>query len=361
MPSFASTLLPVHGGRREDGTAPWSRGWRAGSACEHGLCHPVSVTYDPGRRTRSAGGQRRDPESSRARVPCCATSGASRCALSATRWRRTPGGPGPTATSGAGGASRARLGRFISTYGWRAYALPVLVALTVWVVYSDRHGNQRFRALTSAGTRRRARRPSGRGEHGDRRRAAEGADPVRRQPADRHPARRRAVHRGGRQDLAHRAGHGSRRSARAPPRCSPTPSRSRTASTPPRSAATRTSPGWSARPWATRRAGRTTRSSRSPASTSGEPDFRVSLTSPDDGARGLRLRDSDRDVLLQPVLRARRPAAGVHQRGPLGARRGAVPGRRRLLPAVPDQPRGRPRHRLPAPRAVWRERRSWRR
>jgi Protein of unknown function (DUF3152) len=29
-----------------------------------------------------------------------------------------------------------RLGRFVSTYGWRAYALPVLVALTVWVVYS---------------------------------------------------------------------------------------------------------------------------------------------------------------------------------------------------------------------------------
>jgi ABC-type sugar transport system permease subunit len=28
------------------------------------------------------------------------------------------------------------LGRFISTYGWRAYALPALVALTVWVVYS---------------------------------------------------------------------------------------------------------------------------------------------------------------------------------------------------------------------------------
>ena len=27
------------------------------------------------------------------------------------------------------------VGRFVSTYGWRAYALPALVALTVWVVY----------------------------------------------------------------------------------------------------------------------------------------------------------------------------------------------------------------------------------
>jgi hypothetical protein len=33
------------------------------------------------------------------------------------------------------------LGRFISTYGWRAYALPALVALTVWVVYSAVTGN----------------------------------------------------------------------------------------------------------------------------------------------------------------------------------------------------------------------------
>jgi hypothetical protein len=33
-----------------------------------------------------------------------------------------------------------RLGRFVSTYGWRAYALPALVALTVWVVYSTVSG-----------------------------------------------------------------------------------------------------------------------------------------------------------------------------------------------------------------------------
>src|SRR6202020_2317151 len=46
--------------------------------------------------------------------------------------------------AGGAGADRARprqwrkqtwLGRFISTYGWRAYALPVLVALTAVVIY----------------------------------------------------------------------------------------------------------------------------------------------------------------------------------------------------------------------------------
>ena len=46
-------------------------GWVARRKCKpHGLCHPVSVTYDPGRRMRSAGGQeRRDPETSRGRTP----------------------------------------------------------------------------------------------------------------------------------------------------------------------------------------------------------------------------------------------------------------------------------------------------
>ncbi len=33
------------------------------------------------------------------------------------------------------------LGRFVSTYGWRAYALPALAALTVWVVYQTVTGN----------------------------------------------------------------------------------------------------------------------------------------------------------------------------------------------------------------------------
>ena len=68
---------------------------------------------------------------------------------------------------------------------------------------------------------------------------------------------------------------------------------------------------------------------------------------PDDGAGSLRLRHPAGGVLLQPGVP--RAAEGAAQRGPLGSRGGAVPGRHRLLPAVPDQPRGRPRDRLPAP------------
>ncbi|HEY5854375.1 MAG TPA: hypothetical protein VIW24_10080 [Aldersonia sp.] len=30
---------------------------------------------------------------------------------------------------------RSRLGRFVATYGWRAYAIPVLAVLTGWVVF----------------------------------------------------------------------------------------------------------------------------------------------------------------------------------------------------------------------------------
>ena len=52
----------------------------------------------------------------------------------------------------AGGASRRWLGRFVSTYGWRAYALPVLVALTGVGGVPDRHRDQRARSR---------RRPSG--------------------------------------------------------------------------------------------------------------------------------------------------------------------------------------------------------
>ena len=88
---------------------------------------------------------------------------------------------------------------------------------------------------------------------------------------------------------------------------------------------------------------------------SGQPDFRISLSSPMTVREGCGYDIPARGVLLQPGLR-RQPAPGVHQRGPLGARRGAVPGRRRLLPAVPGQPRGRPRDRLPAPRAMWGQR-----
>ena len=65
---------------------------------------------------------------------CCATTGENRCALSATHW-----------TWGSGRARSNRdssrwrkqswLGRFVSTYGWRAYALPVLMAVTAVVIY----------------------------------------------------------------------------------------------------------------------------------------------------------------------------------------------------------------------------------
>src|ERR1700730_2943566 len=149
----------------------------------------------------------------------------------------------------------------------------------------------------------------------------------------------------------------SSRRDRAPRRCTPTASTWRTASTPPRTAVTRDSPGWSARPWATRRAGRTTRNSRSAASIA-ESRLPGVADVTGDTARGLRLRDPAGDVLLQPGLWAGGAAARVHQRGPLGTWRGAVPGRRRLIPAIPDQPRGGARDRVSASRAVRRERRS---
>ena len=44
-----------------------------------------------------------------------------------------------------------RLGRFVSTYGWRAYALPVLVALTVWVVYQTLTGTSAPEAKEAQG------------------------------------------------------------------------------------------------------------------------------------------------------------------------------------------------------------------
>jgi hypothetical protein len=43
------------------------------------------------------------------------------------------------------------LGRFISTYGWRAYALPALLVLTVWVVYSTVTGTSESGIQDDAG------------------------------------------------------------------------------------------------------------------------------------------------------------------------------------------------------------------
>ena len=76
-----------------------------------GLCHPVSVTYDPERR----GGGRvpalrnewREPLRAQ-RDPLAEDSGRPRSNRDEhRRWRK-----------------QTWLGRFVSTYGWRAYALP---------------------------------------------------------------------------------------------------------------------------------------------------------------------------------------------------------------------------------------------
>jgi len=91
-----------------------------------GLCHPVAVTYDSGRRggSRTEGGlpvlrsDAREPLRAQ-RDPLAETSGRIRSNRDQHRRAR----------------KQTWLGRFVSTYGWRAYALPVLVALTVVVIY----------------------------------------------------------------------------------------------------------------------------------------------------------------------------------------------------------------------------------
>ena len=82
------------------------------------------MTYDPGRRTHSTGrvpvlrDEWREPLRAQ-RDPLADDSGRVRSNRDERRrWRK-----------------QTWLGRFISTYGWRAYALPVLVALTAVVVY----------------------------------------------------------------------------------------------------------------------------------------------------------------------------------------------------------------------------------
>ncbi|MGH3677080.1 MAG: DUF3152 domain-containing protein [Mycobacterium sp.] len=93
------------------------------------------MSYHPEHRTRGGGGQGDDPGFSRGRVP-----------VLRDEWREPlRAARDPLAVdhgrvrSNRAGRRRWRkqtwLGRFVSTYGWRAYALPVLVALTVLVVY----------------------------------------------------------------------------------------------------------------------------------------------------------------------------------------------------------------------------------
>ena len=89
----------------------------------------------------------------------------------------------------------------------------------------------------------------------------------------------------------------------------------------------------------------------------GEPDFRVSLTSPMTVREGCGYDIQLEASCFNPVYLDQEPRVFVNE-----ARwvRGAVPfqGRHRFVPPVHDQPRGRARHRLPASRAVWRERRA---
>ncbi len=101
-------------------------------ACRDGksseLCHSVSVTYDPG--SRGSGrvpvlqDERREPLRAQ-RDPLTDQPGRTRSNRSdRQRWRK-----------------QTWLGRFISTYGWRAYALPPLMALTVVIMYQTITGS----------------------------------------------------------------------------------------------------------------------------------------------------------------------------------------------------------------------------
>jgi len=103
-----------------------------------GLCHPVSVAYDPERR----GGGRvpvlrdewREPLRAQ-RDPLATDSGRVRSNRDEHRRLR----------------KQTWLGRFISTYGWRAYALPILIALTGVVVYQTITGTSVPQAVDTEG------------------------------------------------------------------------------------------------------------------------------------------------------------------------------------------------------------------
>jgi Protein of unknown function (DUF3152) len=115
----STLLLRLEGARHVQAAGrPVARRIRTGGA----LCHSGSVTYDPGRR----GGGRvpvlrnewREPLRAQ-RDPVADDSGRTRSNRDdRQQWRK-----------------QTWLGRFVSTYGWRAYALPVLIALTAVIVY----------------------------------------------------------------------------------------------------------------------------------------------------------------------------------------------------------------------------------
>jgi hypothetical protein len=131
-----STLLPLLGRARHLQAAgrQVARRIRMGGA----LCHSGSVTYDPGRR----GGGRvpvlrnewREPLRAQ-RDPVADDSGRTRSNRDdRQQWRK-----------------QTWLGRFVSTYGWRAYALPVLIALTAVIVYQTITGTGTSRPADAAG------------------------------------------------------------------------------------------------------------------------------------------------------------------------------------------------------------------
>lgn len=91
------------------------------------LCHSGTVTYDPGRR----GGGRTPVLRNEWREPL--------------RAQRDPlADDAGRLRSDRGGHQRWRkqswLGRFVSTYGWRAYAIPILAVVTVLVVHQTMTG-----------------------------------------------------------------------------------------------------------------------------------------------------------------------------------------------------------------------------
>ena len=102
------------------------------------LCHSGSVTYDPGRR----GGGRvpvlrnewREPLRAQ-RDPLADDAGRLRSNRDdRQQWRK-----------------QTWLGRFVSTYGWRAYALPVLVAITGVVIYQTVTGTGATEPVEASG------------------------------------------------------------------------------------------------------------------------------------------------------------------------------------------------------------------
>src|ERR1700728_5433948 len=85
------------------------------------LCHPVKVTYDPDRRGGNRTPVLRDDWRAPLRAqrdPLAWGVGRVRANRDTSRWRK-----------------QSWLGHFVSTYGWRASALPVLVVITGLVLY----------------------------------------------------------------------------------------------------------------------------------------------------------------------------------------------------------------------------------